>query len=103
MYAASFGERDSETAAIAARCSGGQHARGRAQRLGPRYRIEAAGEARIVPILFKYAKELTRTFGGSVDDPTLAGWNRLPRGRQGQREDKGRRGDSPRLRPGSPR
>ena len=33
---------------------------------------------RIVPILFKYAKELTRTFGGNVDDPTLAGWN-LPR------------------------
>jgi hypothetical protein len=45
---------------------------------GPRYRIEAAGEARVVPILFKYAKELTRTFGGNVDDPTLAGWN-LPR------------------------
>ena len=25
--------------------------------------------------LFKYAKELTRTFGGVVDDPTLSGWN----------------------------
>ena len=31
-----------------------------------------------MPVLFKYAKELTRTFGGNVDDPTLAGWN-LPR------------------------
>ena len=42
---------------------------------GPRYRIEAAGEARIVPVLFKHAKELTRTFGGLIDDPTLMGWN----------------------------
>ena len=42
---------------------------------GPRYRLEAAGEAKIDPVLFKYAKELTRTFGGVVDDPTLFGWN----------------------------
>ena len=79
MYAASFGERDSETAAIAAPVFGpGNTLVGALSVSGPRYRIEAAGEGRIVPILFKYAKELTRTFGGNVDDPTLAGWN-LPR------------------------
>jgi hypothetical protein len=50
---------------------------------GPRYRLEAAGEARIVPVLFKYAKELTRTFGGNVDDPTLMGWS-APKGRRGK-------------------
>ena len=76
MYAASFGERDSETAAIAAPVLGpGNTLVGALSVSGPRYRIEAAGEARIVPVLFKYAKELTRTFGGNVDDPTLAGWN----------------------------
>ena len=79
MYAASFGERDSETAAIAAPVFGpGNALVGAVSVSGPRYRIEAAGEGRVVPILFKYAKELTRTFGGNVDDPTLAGWN-LPR------------------------
>jgi DNA-binding IclR family transcriptional regulator len=76
MYAASFGERDSETAAIAVPVLGpGSTLMGALSISGPRYRIEAAGEARIVPILFKYAKELTRTFGGNVDDPTLSGWN----------------------------
>jgi len=42
---------------------------------GPRYRIEAAGEATLVPVLFKYAKELTRTVGGNPDDPSFFGWN----------------------------
>ena len=83
MYAASFGERDSETAAIAAPVFGpGNALVGAVSVSGPRYRIEAAGEGRVVPILFKYAKELTRTFGGNVDDPTLAGWN-LPRAAKG--------------------
>ena len=87
MYAASFGERDSETAAIAAPVFGpGNALVGALSVSGPRYRIEAAGEGRIVPILFKYAKELTRTFGGNVDDPTLAGWNLPARRRQGRRE-----------------
>jgi hypothetical protein len=26
-------------------------------------------------VLFKHAKELTRTLGGNVDDPSLLGWN----------------------------
>ena len=76
MYAASFGERDSETAAMAAPVLGpGNKLVGALSVSGPRYRIEAAGEAKIVPVLFKYAKELTRTFGGVVDDPTLSGWS----------------------------
>jgi len=50
---------------------------------GPRYRIEAAGESRIVPVLFKHARELTRTFGGNVDDPTLMGWS-APKARRGK-------------------
>jgi len=76
MYAASFGERDSETAAMAAPVLGpGNKLVGALSISGPRYRIEAAGEAKIVPVLFKYAKELTRTFGGVIEDPTLSGWN----------------------------
>jgi hypothetical protein len=35
-------------------------------------------------VLFKHAKELTRTFGGNVDDPTLMGWN-LARGGKARR------------------
>jgi DNA-binding IclR family transcriptional regulator len=76
MYAASYGERDSETAAVAAPVLGpGNQLVGALSVSGPRYRIEALGEERIVPVLFKYAKELTRTVGGMADDPTLAGWN----------------------------
>ena len=76
MYAASFGERDAETAAIAAPVFGsGNRLMGALSVSGPRYRLEEMGEARIVPVLFKYAKELTRTCGGNADDPTLSGWH----------------------------
>jgi DNA-binding IclR family transcriptional regulator len=76
MYAASFGERDTETAAVAAPVFGTDNRlMGALSVSGPRYRLEEAGEARIVPVLFKYAKELTRTCGGNIDDPTLTGWN----------------------------
>ena len=76
MFAASFGERDAETAAIAAPVFGsGNRLMGALSVSGPRYRLEEVGEARIVPVLFKYAKELTRTCGGNADDPTLSGWN----------------------------
>lgn len=84
MYAASFGERDSETAAVAAPVLGpGNKLIGALSVSGPRYRIEAAGESRIVPVLFKHARDLTRTFGGNVDDPTLMGWS-APKGRRGK-------------------
>lgn len=76
LYAASYGERDSETAAVAVPVFGPHNALvGSLSVSGPRYRLEAAGEGRIVPVLFRYAKELTRTFGGNVDDPTLLGWH----------------------------
>ena len=75
MFAASFGERDAETAAIAAPVFGsGNRLMGALSVSGPRYRLEELGEASIVPVLFKYAKELTRTCGGNADDPTLSGW-----------------------------
>ena len=76
MYAASYGERDSETAAVAVPILGpGNALVGALSISGPRYRIEAAGEATLVPVLFKYAKELTRTVGGNPDDPSFFGWN----------------------------
>jgi DNA-binding IclR family transcriptional regulator len=80
MFAASYGERDSETAAIAVPVLGPDNALvGALSVSGPRYRIEAAGEAQIVPVIFRFAKQLTRTFGGNPDDPTLLGWNQ-PKG-----------------------
>ncbi len=89
MFAASFGERDSETAALAAPVLGpGNKLVGALSVSGPRYRIEAAGEARIVPSLFKYARELTRTFGGIVEDPTLSGWNPPARAAKSARKPK---------------
>ena len=76
LYAASYGERDAETAAIAAPVFGpGNTLMGALSVSGPRYRLEATGEATIVPVLFKHARLLTQTFGGSVDDPALAGWH----------------------------
>jgi DNA-binding IclR family transcriptional regulator len=83
MYAVSFGERDAETAAVAAPVLGpGNRLVGALSISGPRYRVEEMGEARIVPVLFKYAKELTRTFGGTVDDPMFFGWNQAASGKK---------------------
>lgn len=79
MFAASFGERDPETAAFA--CPVFQHGNrlvGAISVSGPRYRIEALGEAKIVPVLFKHAQQLTRTFGGDVAAPAFAAWNKRP-------------------------
>jgi DNA-binding IclR family transcriptional regulator len=76
MYAASYGERDAETAAIAVPVFGpGLQLMGALSVSGPRYRFEQAGEDKMVAALFRYARQLTTTFGGSVDDPALAGWN----------------------------
>ena len=77
MFAASFGERDPETAAFA--CPVFRHGNelvGAVSVSGPRYRIEALGESKIVPVLFKHAQVLTRTFGGNPDDAAFAGWNK---------------------------
>jgi DNA-binding IclR family transcriptional regulator len=68
MYAASFGERDPETAAVACPVFGvDQKFVGALSVSGPRYRIEESGVKRILPVLFKHARELTRILGGRVD------------------------------------
>jgi DNA-binding IclR family transcriptional regulator len=75
MYAASYGERDPETAAVAAPVFGhSQRLIGALNISGPRYRIEALGEERIVATLFKHAQALTRTCGGDPMAPVFAGW-----------------------------
>jgi len=83
MFAASYGERDPEIAAVAAPVFGhGNRIVGALNVSGPRYRIEALGEAKIVPILFKHAQELTRSFGGDSNSPAFAGWLKSARSRQ---------------------
>ncbi|TFZ05367.1 IclR family transcriptional regulator [Ramlibacter henchirensis] len=77
MFASSFGERDPEIAAFAAPVFGHDNRLvGALNVSGPLYRIEALGEKRIVPALFKHAQALTRTFGGNPDAPEFAGWNK---------------------------
>jgi DNA-binding IclR family transcriptional regulator len=76
MFSASFGERDPEIAAYAAPVFGhGNRLVGSISVSGPLYRIEALGEARILPALFKYAQTLTTTLGGDVSDPAFHGWH----------------------------
>lgn len=82
MYAASFGERDPETAAFAAPIFGhGNRLVGAINVSGPRYRIEALGAEKILPPLFRYARELTATFGGNPAVAAFGGWqpHSLPR------------------------
>ena len=80
LYAASFGERDPETAAVACPVIGpGQQFVGALSVSGPRYRIEALGVAAILPVLFKHARNLSRTLGGNPDAPELAAWLKQPK------------------------
>jgi DNA-binding IclR family transcriptional regulator len=77
MFAASFGERDPETAAFAAPVFGhGNRVVGAISVSGPRYRIEALGEAKILPVLFKHAQALTKTLGGDPASPTFRAWTK---------------------------
>lgn len=83
MFDASFGERDPEIAAFAAPVFGhGNQLVGAISVSGPRYRIEALGEAKIVPVLFKHAQLLTKTFGGDPDSLEFSGWNKKAGGRK---------------------
>jgi len=76
MFTASFGERDPEIAAFAVPVFGHDNRLvGALNVSGPLYRIEALGEKKIVPVLFKHAQALTRTFGGNPEAPALA-WNK---------------------------
>lgn len=65
LHAASFGERDPETAAVSCPVFGIRQAFAGALTVsGPRYRIEEATVERILAVLFRHARELTREFGG---------------------------------------
>jgi DNA-binding IclR family transcriptional regulator len=80
MYAASFGERDAETAAVACPVFGlDQKFIGALSVSGPRYRIEALGVQSIVPVLFRHARNLTRVMGGNADLPQFSAWHRAPK------------------------
>ena len=75
MHAASFGERDPETAAVACPVFGAdQKFLGALSVSGPRYRIEAMGVQSILPVLFRHARNLCRVFGGDPDAPAFAAW-----------------------------
>jgi len=66
FFAASSGERDGETAAVACPVFGAsQKLMGAVSISGPRYRLEDMPAERILPVLFAEARELTRTFGGN--------------------------------------
>jgi DNA-binding IclR family transcriptional regulator len=65
MYSASYGERDPETAAVACPVFGvGQQFIGALTISGPKYRIEAVGVDKMLPVLFRHAIDLTRVLGG---------------------------------------
>jgi DNA-binding IclR family transcriptional regulator len=75
LYAASFGERDAETAAVAVPVFGlDQTFMGALSVSGPRYRIEALGVQSILPVLFRHARSLTRIMGGNADLPAFSAW-----------------------------
>lgn len=77
MYAASFGERDPETAAVACPVFGlDQKFIGALSVSGPRYRIEALGVPAILPVLFRHARNLTRIMGGNAELPQFSAWLR---------------------------
>lgn len=69
LYSASFGERDPETAAVACPVFGlNKNLAGVLAVSGPRYRLDEPMVHRILPVLFRQARELTRAFGG---DPSV--------------------------------
>ena len=73
MYAASFGERDPEVAAVACPVFGiNQKLLGALAVSGPRYRIEAMGVEPALRVLLRHAVQLTRAFGGDPQDLAAA-------------------------------
>jgi DNA-binding IclR family transcriptional regulator len=69
MYAASFGERDPEVAAVACPVFGlHQSLVGAVTVSSPRYRMEALGVEAILRVLLDHACQLTRDFGGDPSD-----------------------------------
>jgi DNA-binding IclR family transcriptional regulator len=77
VYAASYGERDPETAAVACPVFGpNRNLLGALSISGPKYRIEAVGLERILPVLLKYGRELTRVLGGDPRELVFPGAQR---------------------------
>jgi DNA-binding IclR family transcriptional regulator len=69
MYAASFGERDPEVAAVACPVFGlNQRLAGALAVSGPLYRIEALGVPPLLRVLLRSASQLTTAFGGDARD-----------------------------------
>jgi DNA-binding IclR family transcriptional regulator len=69
MYAASFGERDPEVAAVSCPVFGlNQRLIGALAVSGPRYRIEALGANAMLRVLLRHACQLTNAFGGDAED-----------------------------------
>ena len=77
-YVSGVGERDVETSAVACPVLGvGNRLAGALAVSGPKYRLERLAPERLLPLLFREARELTSALGG---DP-----ERLPRGGEGPR------------------
>jgi DNA-binding IclR family transcriptional regulator len=82
MYAASYGERDAETAAVACPVFRvRQEFVGALTVSGPKYRIESVGLERILPVLFRHAAALTNIMGGDASPLLFA----MPKRRAGKR------------------
>lgn len=70
LHCTSLGERDPETGAVACPVFGvDQKLVGALSVSGPRYRLEALGTNRILPVLFKHAQALTHALGGRMPAP----------------------------------
>lgn len=68
MHAASYGERDPETAAVSCPVfSIHQEFAGALTVSGPRYRIEEMTAKEILLVLYRHARDLTRQFGGDPE------------------------------------
>lgn len=68
FYAATFGQRDPETAAYAVPVFGvGGEVAGALAISGPRYRIEALDPGKVVTVLWRHGQALTDAFGGAAD------------------------------------
>lgn len=68
LYAVSYGERDPETAAIACPVLGvADELIGVLNVSGPKYRLEQKPVDFFLPVLFKYAAEMTRQCGGNAE------------------------------------
>ncbi len=82
----SYGERDAEITAVACPVFGArQQLVGALTVSGPKSRIEALGLDRILSVLFRHARELTRIMGGDTSPFTFAARKGRPAKRAARR------------------